>query len=86
VLAAKFPVIFTEFGGNLNTTYKNLDYYTQVISYVNTKGFHYTGWAWWVEPAKPWFPCLIGDWTGRAINGGTIVKEDLRTNPGKGIG
>jgi hypothetical protein len=82
----KFPVILTEFGGNLESTYQKLDYYTQVISYVNTNGFHYTGWAWWVKPDQPWFPCLIGDWSGGAINGGTIVKEDLRTHPGKGIG
>jgi Cellulase (glycosyl hydrolase family 5) len=49
----KFPVIFTEFGGNGEDTYKDLDYYTYVTAYVNTNELHYTGWAWWVEPNTP---------------------------------
>jgi hypothetical protein len=77
----KFPVILTEFGGNQESTYKDLDYYNSVISYVNTKGFHYTGWAWWVDK-NPWFPCLIGDWNGTPINGGGIVHGDLQRFPG----
>ena len=65
-----FPVIFTEFGGNNATTYRDLDYYKAVISYVNANKFHYTAFAWWVEAAKPEFPTLIGDWGGTPINGG----------------
>jgi hypothetical protein len=89
-VVGKFPVIFTEFGGNAQNTYKDLDYYKSVISYVNTNGFHYTGWAWWVQPDQPWFPCLIGDWGApglngpapTAINGGVIVQVDLQKSPG----
>lgn len=85
----KFPVIFTEFGGNAELTYKDLAYYTHVISYVNTNGFHYTAWAWWVDKEAPWFPSLIGfwGWGGEMwINGGKIVREDLQKHPGRGIG
>jgi hypothetical protein len=85
----KFPVIFTEFGGNAESTYKDLAYYTHVISYVNTNGFHYTAWAWWVDKEEPWFPSLIGFWgwgDGMWINGGKIVEEDLQKHPGRGIG
>jgi Cellulase (glycosyl hydrolase family 5) len=89
----KFPVILTEFGGNLKEQYDQegakpflLDYYNQVISLVNKYGFHYTGWGWWVESDKPEFPCLIGDWAGTPINGGKIIKDDLQKKPGKGVG
>jgi hypothetical protein len=75
-----FPVILTEFGGNLNSTYSDIAYYDMVIAYANANGFHYTGFAWWV--GDPAFPALIGDWSGTPINGGVVVHDDLRKNPG----
>jgi hypothetical protein len=88
----KFPVIFTEFGANQAEYYDNghlkpyaFDYYTQVISYMNTNGFHYTGWAWWVENDHPWWPTLISDWEGYPWNGGELVHKDIRLHPGTPI-
>jgi hypothetical protein len=90
----KFPVIFTEFGGNLANQFGDggiiksflLDYYNQVISYMGTNGFHYTGWAWWVENNKPDWPTLINDWTtGLPWNGGEPVHKDIREHPGTPI-
>jgi len=80
-----FPVIFTEFGGNNMTTYKDIDYYKAVISYANANEFHYTAFAWWVEAAKPDFPTLIGDWGGTPINSGVIVHDDLKVSPGTSL-
>ena len=71
-----FPVIFTEFGGNTESTYQDTDYYTAVLACVNANGFHYTAFAWWVDP-NPAFPTLIGGWSGTPINGGVIVHDDL---------
>ena len=49
-------------------------FYQHVLDYINANGLHYTGWGWWVESNpnrvdQP-MPGLIGDWTGKAINGG----------------
>jgi hypothetical protein len=59
-----------------------LDYYKTVIGWVNTYGFHYTGWGWWVDHCKPWWPCLclIKNLAGEPINGGVVVQEDLLNN------
>jgi aryl-phospho-beta-D-glucosidase BglC (GH1 family) len=90
----KFPVIFTEFGCNSPDQYSQdgviklfaLDYYDQVISYMDTNGFHYTGWAWWVDNNQPWWPTLINDWkTGYPWNGGEHVHKDIRLHPGTPI-
>ena len=92
----KFPVIFTEFGCNDWDSYdekKNHFYpafYQHVLDYINANGFHYTGWGWWVESnpnrvGQP-MPGLIGDWTGKAINGGVIIHDDLQKHPGTAIG
>ena len=62
-----------------------IDYYSTVIGWVNTNGFHYTAWGWWVDQCQPWFPSLIGNFGGDAINGGVVVKEDLKEDPGKGL-
>jgi hypothetical protein len=47
---------------------------------VNQHGFHYTAWGWWVNHCKPWFPPLIGNLAGHAIDGGEVVQEDLLNN------
>ena len=60
-LRSNFGEIFPRsLGANLAGYYDNgrlkpyaFDYYTQVISYMSTNGFHYTGWAWWVENDHP---------------------------------
>lgn len=56
---------------------------------MNDNSFHYTAWGWWVESNKPPdqpMPGLIADWTGKPINGGVIIQNDLKNNPGRGIG
>jgi hypothetical protein len=53
---------------------------------MDTNGFHYTGWAWWVDNNQPWWPTLIRDWkTGEPWNGGEHVHKDIRLHPGTPI-
>jgi hypothetical protein len=70
-------------GGRIKPDF--LDYYKTVIGWVNTNHFHYTGWGWWVDHCEPWFPPLIANFAGEPINGGVVVKEDLKNRPGKGL-
>jgi hypothetical protein len=62
-------------------------YYDTVISYMNKNGFHYSGWAWWIdEKPNPAFPSLIKDWVkGTPWNGGALIFKDIYKNSGTPI-
>lgn len=81
-----YPLIFTEFGGNLTTTYDDAGLYQSIVDYANQNGIHYTAFAWWSvannsDPTQADFPILIGDWNGTPIFGGVVVNQDLSSNP-----
>lgn len=87
-ILGNFPLIFTEFGTNESSYYPNgyQQIYSNTLNFINTNGVHYTGFAWWVQEGDPQFPCLIEDWNGDALDGGTLIHNDLIQNPGTLIG
>jgi len=78
----KYPILFTEFGDNRGSHgIDPMPAYRSVMPFIQSNGIHYTGFAWWVEPSNPGFPCLISDWTGKPLNGGIIVHDNMQKNP-----
>ena len=91
-IITKYPLMFTEFGARLPTDYQDPTYYQEAIgemlSEANNltlghKGIHIMGWAWWIDPAQPEFPCDIGgEWSNpQPLNAGVQIVEDYKTNP-----
>jgi hypothetical protein len=73
-LAATDPVIATEFGDNDCSA----GFYQTLTQYAQTKGIHWTGWAYFVGGCG--FPSLISDWNGTPVAGsGTTVQQALLT-------
>jgi hypothetical protein len=84
----RYPLIFTEFGVDHDSYFSDGDYkkiYQDILNFCNDHHISYTAWAWWNEPGKPAFPCLIGDWGGTPLNGGILVKQDMTDFPGTPI-
>jgi hypothetical protein len=83
-LAATYPIIATEFGQANTTPGGSLacdgSIYTSMLSYFQTKGIGWTGWAWYVDRgvADPnqtcGFPQLITSYSGATNAAGTAVK------------
>jgi len=72
-LAKTDPVIVTEFGvtnGSCDASYDS-----QVISYSDSVGASWTGWAWYVKDCS--FPSLITDWNGTPSAAGAVVRAAL---------
>lgn len=87
-LVASHPVVMTEFGqyyfflvyllGSLNRErYCATDnYVSDLLAYAQSKGVHWTAWAWFVSGCA--FPSIIADWNGTPISGaGELVKAAL---------
>jgi hypothetical protein len=75
-LAASYPIIATEFG-RLDSSSNPCDpgYPSQVISYANSKGVSWIGWAWYVADCG--FPSLISDYQGTPTQTGAAVKAAM---------
>ena len=75
-LAASYPIIATEFG-RLGSSANPCDpgYPSQVISYANSKGVSWIGWAWYVKDCA--FPSLITDYLGTPTEAGAAVKAAM---------
>ena len=80
------PIIFTEWGGDSDNLWLDHEMYSAYLQYMNTNNINYCGWAWYVDPSKPGFPCLISDWAGTPLNGGVEVSRDMQNKPGTVIG
>ena len=94
VMAAKFPIIWTEFGDNIQADYSSpYPYITNVVNQINEAnliGAHYTGFAWYqstTNPTQAWFPVLTcGGYTDpKACYSGTQVIPDMATYPGTSL-
>jgi aryl-phospho-beta-D-glucosidase BglC (GH1 family) len=70
-LAATDPIFITEFG----TFDCSTSYYNSLISYAETKGVHWTAWAWY--PGGCGFPSVLSDWNGTPNAPGAIIKSAL---------
>jgi len=69
-LTDTYPVILTEFGQYCNTG----SYVSDLLSYCETKGIHWTAWAWYVSGCA--FPSIVADWSGTPVPGvGELVKS-----------
>jgi len=69
-LASSYPVILTEFGQYCNTG----SYISDLLSYAETNGIHWTAWAWYVSGCA--FPSIIQDWNGTPVPGvGELIKN-----------
>lgn len=69
-LAASSPVILTEFGQYCSTG----TYVADLLTYAETKGIHWTAWAWYVSGCA--FPSIISDWNGTPVPGiGELIKR-----------
>jgi hypothetical protein len=67
-----FPLIATEFGQYCATT----NYVADLIQYFETKGIHWTAWAWWAQDCQ--FPSVIADWNGTPFGAvGMAVKNAM---------
>jgi hypothetical protein len=79
-LASTDPVIATEFGNGDCSD----GFYTTFTQYAQTKGIHWTAWAYYVADCK--FPSVISDWDGTPMGGsGMVVQSALiasQTTPG----
>jgi len=75
-LAATYPIVATEFG-RLGSSSNPCDpgYPSQVISYANSKGVSWIGWAWYVADCG--FPSLIADYQGTPTQTGAAVKAAM---------
>jgi hypothetical protein len=86
-MAAKAPVIITEFGGyDCNAD----GYYTKFLDYAKQKKLSWIAWAWWTPPDVSStytaaqrsaevcnFPSLILDWNGTPSTTGSLIKSHL---------
>jgi endoglucanase len=69
-LASRHPVIMTEFGQYCATN----TYVSDLLAYTESKGIHWTAWAWYVQGCA--FPSIISDWNGTPYPGvGETVKS-----------
>jgi endoglucanase len=66
------PVMATEFGDLKDCS---PDYTKSFLDYAETKGIHWTAWAWFVGGCS--FPSLITDWEGTPSAPGAAVKKVL---------
>ena len=73
-LTARAPVVVTEFGSTTNCAGK---YNSDVITYADTHGASWVGWAWFPQGCA--FPSLIADWQGTPTTAGAPVRTALMT-------
>lgn len=74
-LAAKHPVIMTEFGQYCASD----SYVADLLAYATSKGIHWTAWAWYVSGCE--FPSIISDWKGTPTSlVGVLVKNALSSS------
>lgn len=78
-VADTYPVIVTEFGvtrdGVSGGACDATGYYSDLINYANTKGIHWTAWAWYVGDCA--FPSLLSAWDGTPTPAGQVVRTAL---------
>lgn len=86
-MAARFPLIVTEFGSyDCNAS----GYYDQFLNYAEQKKISWIAWAWWTPPDVSatysaadreheicQFPSLIRDWNGTPSATGALIKARL---------
>jgi hypothetical protein len=72
-LAATDPIVLTEFGDVSGSC--ESDYYAAAISYAESNGASWIGWAWY--PSGCAFPSLISDWSGTPTQAGQVVRDAL---------
>jgi hypothetical protein len=74
-LTPTYPVIATEFGQYCS----NDGYVSALLSYCQTKGIHWTAWAWYVNGCG--FPSIVADWNGTPLSPvGPLVLAALGGN------
>jgi len=82
----KYPIIFTEWGGDSDNLWLDHGMYSSYLKYINDNNINYSGWAWMCIPGQPGFPCLIKAWDGTPLNGGVEIQKDMQSKPGNVIG
>jgi hypothetical protein len=77
VLAARYPIIFTEFGDRSGSC--STGTVTNVINHANQMGYSWTAWAWYPQTGTSacTFPSLISDWNGTPTAQGTVARTAL---------
>lgn len=71
-VAESHPVVATEFGDTSSTV---TPYDSQILSFFDSHGIGYTGWAWWNGGNN--FPSLISNANGQCYLGGCNTKADM---------